>query len=118
MADTLEINVAVKADATPLDAIRSGLEGLNAPLVALSNASAQAADAQQHMMQGMAQASLAATQAMQRADSAYVAAFKNAMQVMVDAKQITLQQAIGFDLQYTAQVFDQEQARLAAIRDS
>ncbi|HVH79328.1 MAG TPA: hypothetical protein VM782_08055, partial [Stellaceae bacterium] len=57
-------------------------------------------------------------QAMRSADAAYVAAFKTNMQIMVDAKQLSLQQALGFDIDYTAKVFEQEQARLAAIRDS
>jgi hypothetical protein len=63
-------------------------------------------------------AALQATQTMRQADAAYLAAFKNEMQVLVDSKQLSLQQALGFDIDYTAQLFAQEQARLQAIRDS
>ena len=34
---------------------------------------------------------------------------------MVDSKQLTLQQALGFDIEYSAQVYAQERQRLAAI---
>ena len=61
---------------------------------------------------------LQASQKMRQADAAYVASFKNDMQILVDSKQLTLQQALGFDIEYTAQLFAQEQARLQAIRDS
>ncbi|HWB50171.1 MAG TPA: hypothetical protein VG651_13755 [Stellaceae bacterium] len=61
---------------------------------------------------------LQATQTMRQADAAYLAAFRNGMQVLVDSKQVSLQQALGFDIDYTAQLFAQEQARLQAIRDS
>jgi hypothetical protein len=104
MADQIEINVVVTADASPL--------------AALGEASAQAGQAQQQMMQGMLQATLQASQAMRRADADYITAFKNNMQVMVETKQLSLQQALGFDIDYSAQVFDQEQARLEAVRES
>src|SRR5579885_572166 len=61
---------------------------------------------------------LQATQKMRQADAAYLAAFKNDMQILVDSKQLSLQQALGFEIDYTAQLFAQEQARLQAIRDS
>jgi hypothetical protein len=61
---------------------------------------------------------LQAAQKMQHADAAYLAAFKNNMQILVDSKQLSLQQALGFDIDYTAQLFGQEQARLQAIRDN
>src|ERR1700685_3479978 len=94
MADTVEINVAVRADPTQPDAVKTGLIALNAPLMALSSASAQASQAQQQMMQRMGEDSLYAARAMQQADAAYVTAFKNSMQVMADSKQISLQQAL------------------------
>ncbi|HEU0218302.1 MAG TPA: hypothetical protein VFQ90_16735 [Stellaceae bacterium] len=61
---------------------------------------------------------LQATQKMQQTDAAYLSAFKNNMQMLVDSKQLSLQQALGFDIDYTAQLFGQEQARLQAIRDN
>jgi len=118
MADQVQINVVVTADASPLDAVKSGLTGLVAPLAALGEASAQAGEAQQQMMQKMLHDALQASQAMQRADADYIAAFKNNMQIMVDTKQLSLQQALGFDIDYSAQIFAQEQARLEAIRES
>jgi hypothetical protein len=53
MADQIQINVVVTADASPLDAVKSGLTGLAAPLAALGEASAQTGQAQQQMMQKM-----------------------------------------------------------------
>ena len=41
--------------------------------------------------------------------------FRSAMQTMVDIKQISTQQALGFDIQYTAQLYDQLSDRLEAI---
>ena len=41
--------------------------------------------------------------------------FRSAMQTMVDIKQISTQQALGFDIQYTAQLYDQLGDRLEAI---
>jgi hypothetical protein len=70
------------------------------------------------MMQSMLHDALQASQSMQRADADYIAAFRNNMQVMVETKQLSLQQALGFDIDYSAQVFGQEQARLEAIRES
>src|SRR5215469_1204624 len=61
---------------------------------------------------------LDAARRMQQMDAAYLTAFKNSMQVMVDTKQLTLQQALGFDIDYSAQLFQQEQLRLGRIRDS
>src|SRR5215469_6645842 len=61
---------------------------------------------------------LQTAQKMQQADAAYLAVFKNNMQILVDSNQLSLQQALGFDIDYTAQLFGQEQARLQAIRDN
>lgn len=44
-----------------------------------------------------------------------VRAFQNSMQQMVDLKEITTQQALGFDIEYTAQIYDQEAQRLEAV---
>lgn len=61
---------------------------------------------------------LATASRLQQMDAAYLTAFKNSMQVMVDTKQLTLQQALGYDIDYSAQLFQQEQLRLGRIRDS
>ncbi len=120
MADNVQINVGVNPDdaVAGFDTIKSAATGLAAPLLALREASAQASQAQQDMVEGMAHQALQATRSMQQMDASYVEAFKNGMQVMVDSKQLSLQQALGFDIDYFSQVFEQEQDRLAAIRDS
>src|SRR5581483_8325873 len=41
--------------------------------------------------------------------------FRSAMQTMVDIKQISTQQALGLDIQYTAQLYEQLSDRLEAI---
>lgn len=120
MADIVQITIAADTSeaSAGLASFGGQLADLRAPLVALGAASVQAAQAQQGAVQLMVQQALQATRAMQQADASYVAAFKNNMQVMVDSKQLTLQQALGFDIQYSTKVFEQEQERLAAIRDS
>ncbi len=120
MADNVQINVGVNADETVagFDQIKSAAAGLAAPLLALREASAEASDAQQSMVASMLRNALQATRAMQQMDASYVEAFKNGMQVLVDSKQLSLQQALGDDIAYSSQVFEQEQARLGAIRDS
>lgn len=120
MAETVQINIAADtSDAVnPLQALAAKIADLRAPLIALGTASVQAAQVHQIAVQGMVRDALQATRAMQQADAAYVGAFKNNMQVMVDSRQISLQQALGFDIQYSAQAFEQEQDRLEAIRES
>jgi hypothetical protein len=120
MADTVQIKIGVDAgDALDqIKALTSGLSGLTAPLAAIGDASGEAAQLQQRMTQDMISQALQATRVMQQLQGSYTAAFKNGMQVLVDSKQITVQQALGFDIDYTAQVFTQEQERLAAIRDN
>ena len=51
-------------------------------------------------------AALQATRAMQQVDAAYVDAFKNGMQLLVDSKQLSMQQALGYDIDYSSQVFE------------
>jgi hypothetical protein len=41
--------------------------------------------------------------------------FRDQMQMLVDMKEMTTQQALGFDVQYTAQLRDQEAQRLQAV---
>ena len=120
MADIVQISIAADTGeaAASLQDLSGRLTGLRAPLTALGTASVEAAQAQQGAVQLMMQQALQATRAMQQADASYVAAFKNSMQTMVDSKQLSLQQALGFDTDYSSQVFEQEQQRLEAIRDS
>src|SRR5947209_5160375 len=49
-----------------------------------------------------------------RADAASLAVFKANMQAMADARAVSLRQAIGFDIEYTAQLAEQQRARLEA----
>ena len=50
-----------------------------------------------------------------RLDSETLAAFKANMRELVDARRLSLSQALGFDLDYSAQLQSQERARLEAI---
>jgi len=117
--ETVQISINVSADPdNQLGALQAKIEALKAPLTGLGAASVQAAQLHQVAVQGMVQDALQATRSMQQADAAYVDAFKNGMQVLVDSKQLSLQQALGFDIDYSSQVFEQEQDRLEALRDS
>jgi hypothetical protein len=53
-----------------------------------------------------------AAQAQIRIDASYLSAFKSNMEALKDAKTITVAQMLGFDIQYTAQLEAQDQARL------
>ena len=120
MADTVQINIGVDAS-NAIDQIKEltgGLAGLTAPIAAIRDASAEAAQVQQMMAQGMARHALQAAEAMQQLQRSYTEAFKNGMQVLVDSKQLSLQQALGYDIDYTAQVFMQEEQRLDAVREN
>jgi hypothetical protein len=120
MADTVQITLGVQAgdSLVQIAGVKDGLAALKAPIVAIQDASAQASQLQQRMTQDMLQQALQAAHAMQQLQGSYTEAFKNGMQVLVDSKQLSLQQALGFDIDYTAQIFAQEQERLEAIRDS
>lgn len=120
MPETVQITIAAETSdaAASLQVFSAQLGDLRAPLIALGTASVQAAQIQQIAVQGMVDQALQATRAMQQADAAYVEAFKNGMQVLVDSKQLSLQQALGYDVDYSSQVFAQEQDRLEAIRDN
>lgn len=120
MADNVQINISADSSGA-VDAVRTlttALGSVREPLAALGTASAQASQAQQLAMRQMTQQAMQATRTMQQLDASYVATFKNNMQSMVDSKQLTLRQALGFDIDYSSQVFEQEQERLQAIRDS
>jgi hypothetical protein len=120
MADTVQINIGVDvSDAVgPIDALKSAIGGISQPLAAMRDASVEASQAQQKSIEGVVSAALAATRAMQQADAAYAQAFRNSMQMLVDSKQLSLQQALGFDIDYSAQVLEQERERLAVIEES
>jgi hypothetical protein len=106
VADTVQINFAVDvSDAVGgIAELKTSIAGLGAPLAALGSASADAAQRQQDAIEQTTRVALTNARQMQQIDSNYVDAFKNAMQIMVDQKQLTLQQALGYDIQYTTQV--------------
>ncbi|HKM88757.1 MAG TPA: hypothetical protein VJX48_09140, partial [Xanthobacteraceae bacterium] len=56
-----------------------------------------------------------AVSALRQIDDAYLAAFKSDMQAMVAAHKISKEQQYGFDIEYTAQLHDQERQRLEAM---
>jgi len=51
-------------------------------------------------------------------NTSYLRTFRNSMQVLVDLKRVTSQQALVFDMQYTAQLYDEERQRLRVALDS
>jgi hypothetical protein len=58
------------------------------------------------------------TPALNEFSSSSLRVFRDQMQVLVDMKQVTTQQALGFDMEYTAQLRDQEAQRLQAVISS
>ena len=48
-------------------------------------------------------------------NSASLRVFRDQMQMLVDMKEMTTQQALGFDIAYTARLRDQEAQRLQAV---
>jgi hypothetical protein len=56
--------------------------------------------------------------AMSEFSSSSLRVFRDQMQMLVDMKEMTTQQALGFDIQYTAQLRDQEAQRLQAVMSS
>jgi hypothetical protein len=120
VADTVQINFSVDASGAMdgITLLRSGVAGVGTALAAMGTASVDAARLQQQALGQTTRDALDAARVMRQIDSDYLAAFKNSMQVMVDQKQLTLRQALGFDIEYTAQLHDQEAQRLAAVFDS
>ena len=65
-------------------------------------------------LQGLADARAAESQ-QETLDRDYLARFEANMKLMVASKQITLKQALGFDIQYTKQIEEEEAKRLQAL---
>jgi len=89
-----------------LAAVKEAIGGLAAPAAQLKSAFAEAGAAVQNFAGGAA--------AQWRANTAALAAFKSGLQELVSARQLSLQQALGFDIDYTAQLAAQERARIEA----
>ena len=103
------------ARSASINQLKSAIEGAGAPLAAMGAASVDAAQAREAALTKSARLTMQYVQALEQLDGAYVAAFRSSMQAMADQKQITLQQALGFDIQYTTQLSEQERSRLAEI---
>jgi hypothetical protein len=120
MAETVQINLAVDAGQAigSVNELKSAIAGMTGPIAAMRDASLDAAEAQQTAIEQALARALTTSRAMLQIDAAYVEAFKNGAQMMVDSKELSLRQALGFDIEYTAQVFEEEQRRFAAIAEN
>jgi hypothetical protein len=119
VADTVEISFGadVAGAVGSINQLKEAISGVAEPLEQIRALSAEAAVAQQSMIQRQIDETMRGIRTMEQVRGAYTEAFRNSMQVMVDERQITMQQALGFDLQHTAQMYDQLQEQLAFIRD-
>jgi hypothetical protein len=72
--------------------------------------------AAQESSQKIIQSAMQAAEGSQRTDELYLNAFKARMEEMVKSHQMTEQQALGFDIQYTAQLNTELMAQLDAIK--
>jgi hypothetical protein len=71
--------------------------------------------AEQHATQQMFAAEESGLSARRAIDEAYLSAFKSDMTAMTAARKISAEQAIGFEIQYTAQLHSEERQRLEDI---
>lgn len=89
-----------------LTAVKQAVAGIAAPAAQLKSAFAAAGAA----VQSFADGSLSQL----RANAAALAVFRAGLQELVAARQLSLQQTLGFDIDYTAKLAAQEQARIEA----
>lgn len=61
---------------------------------------------------------LSSANSLERINNSFLSTFKSNMELMVKEHKITTEQALGFDIQYTAQLFSQVRARYDAILSS
>jgi hypothetical protein len=131
LADDVQIRFGADVDEAlaAIDRLKEAIAGIAEPIsrnrAQFGAASADFAQSQQEMVaaQQRAQAetqhlALTSAAAQQRLDQTYIETFKRDMQVLVDEKKITVQQALGFDIEYTAQLETQERQRFEAILNS
>lgn len=131
MADDVQIKFGADVDEAlaAIDRLKEAIAGISEPIsrnrAQFGSASADFAQSQQEMVTAQQQASaeiqhlaMTSAAAQQRLDQTYLETFKRDMQILVDEKKITVQQALGFDIQYTAQLEAQERERLEAILSS
>jgi hypothetical protein len=71
-----------------------------------------------HTIEEVKAALAALTPALNEFSSSSLRVFRDQMQILVDLKQVTTRQALGFDMEYTAQLRDQEAQRLQAVISS
>src|SRR6185312_3026222 len=88
-----------------------------APLERMRSLSAEASAAQQNAIEQQVKEMFRAVRSMEQVSGAAVETFRNNMRVLVDEKQVTTRQALGFDIEYAAQVRDQIGERLEALRE-
>ena len=120
MADEVQIKFGADiGDAVQaIQQLKNAIATVAAPVAQVKAGYAEIGAAQRDAAADIYRQSMANAAELQRLDAASLAAFKDNMRVMVDQKQITNQQALGFDLAYTAQLADEEHKRLQAIIDA
>ncbi|MBV9858759.1 MAG: hypothetical protein JO038_01435 [Alphaproteobacteria bacterium] len=120
MADDVQVKFGADiADAIAAIAqLKDAITSITAPVAQVKAAYAQIGDAQTEAAATAYQEAMSNAAALQQIDAANLAAFKNNMRSLVDEKQITTQQALGFDLAYSAQLNDGERRRLQSIIDA
>jgi len=119
VANNVQIKFGADVDDAvgPINLLKSAIASVGAPIAAMQSAYAGAAAAQRAAMAETYDMALDNARSLQAVDASYVAAFKNGIEVMAASRQITLQQALGFDIEYTAQIYAQEQQRLQSVID-
>jgi len=128
LADDVQIKFGGDvADAlAAIERLKEAVGGLADPVARSSAQFAEAGAAFARNQQAMVGAQQQAAAEMQRLaeqnaavqaslDKSYLAGFQRDMQILVDQKKITTQQALGFDIEYTAQLEEQERRRLEAM---
>ncbi|HZT87385.1 MAG TPA: hypothetical protein VFA12_05400 [Stellaceae bacterium] len=117
-----DIDEALAAIARLKEAIAALAEPVSRNKAQFSAAGADFAHVQRDMAAAQVQAAAeleaiaaAGVAARQRLDQSYIESFKRAMQVLVDEKKITSQQALGFDIEYSAGIEAQERERLETL---
>jgi hypothetical protein len=109
MADDVQVKFGVDTGGAlaAVNALKQAIAGIAEPVQSLKAAFTGADTA---IRQSVAER--------QRTETASLAIFKANMQAMVAAREISQRQAIGFDIEYTAQLAGEEQRRLETALDA
>jgi hypothetical protein len=105
---TLSFGVDAGDALDALAAVKQAVTAIAAPAAQLKSAFADAGAAVESFGSGAT--------AQMRANAAAIALFKSSLQEMVDSHRLSLQQALGFDIDYTAQLAAQDRARIEDAR--